>query len=103
MQITISKLRKEKEIEDVWTLKDNSFINIIYKVTTSLKEDNDDKSNLEKEDLNKKYENNNNNNNEFIVDNNMKDKIKYNYKKNKSDLSEKNIDLKMNDFIASTL
>ena len=103
MQITISKLRKEKEIEDVWTLKDNSFINIIYKVTTSLKEDNDDKSKLDKEDINKKYENNNTNNNEFIVDNNMKDKIKYNYKKNKSDLSEKNIDLKMNDFIASTL
>ena len=103
MQITISKLRKEKEIEDVWTLKDNSFINIVYKVTTSLKEDNDDKSKLDKEDINKKYEKNNTNNNEFIVDNNMKDKIKYNYKKNKSDLSEKNIDLKMNDFIASTL
>ena len=53
MHITISKLKRDKEIDDVWTLKNNSFINIIYKITTGLNKDNNE-SETERDHPNKR-------------------------------------------------
>jgi hypothetical protein len=42
INIIINNLKKDKEIEDVWIFKDDSFINILYKVTTGLNKDNNE-------------------------------------------------------------